>query len=182
MELIRESLIHQRLKDQDWFRDQQREHALVAALRMQRDTFQYCTTITFRQAIPLGDAVVLIRKALRQIEHKTGQHLKHFVSLALTQNHQWQDRDIDVSENTDLIAHWHAHAMLSGIPETLSVDHVAGIFWEAGCGHTLLQRYDGHDAALTYLVDASIGNRVGKLQFTNDRTIRTQLARAGQLI
>lgn len=81
MELIRESLIHQHLKDHDWVRDEQRGVALLDALKKQRDTFEYFTSISFREPLPLGDTVVRIRAAIHRVEETAKHHVKYFVAM-----------------------------------------------------------------------------------------------------
>jgi hypothetical protein len=182
MELIREQLHQNGLKDQEWQKDQARERALREALMMQRDTFQHFVTLTFAEPLSPAEATARTLSALYALQKQIGAHLKHFATLSLDQKYQWRAADDMHSESDELVTHWHVHMLVSGLGDAMTLRQIEQFFQRQSFGETRALHADGAAALMEYCTDSWRGNRVGKLQFTNDRTIRTHMTRAGHRI
>lgn len=182
MELIREQLYQNGLKDQDWQKDQARERALREALMMQRDTFQLFVTLTFAAPVSPADATARTLSALYALQQQIGAHIKHFATLSLDQMYQWRAADDMHLDKSELVTRWHVHLLVSGIDDHLTLRQIEQFYEKQGFGETRAHFADGAAALMAYCTDSWRGNRVGKLQFTNDRTIRTHMTRMGHMI
>jgi hypothetical protein len=200
--LLREELIEQNLKDVDPVRDAARQQVLHDALTQQRYAFQYFVTATFLSPVAASEASLKVQQFLTGLQRhrflrmwrrmdrlagitpqpKTRGRIKYFYTLSLDQRHQWAFRDEHVDGNDDLVSRWHVHMLLSAYDRTLSAADLTMELDLAGFGQCDYFRYDSDPKLMGYLMAVNKGNRVGKLQFTNDVTIRRVMERNGHLI
>lgn len=200
--LIGEELVEQRLKDRDPERDAARQQVLHDALTQQRHAFQYFVTATFPTPVAASEASLKVQQLLAGLQQhrflrmrrrmdrlagvtpqpKTRGRIKYFYTLSLDQRHQWAFRDEHVVGNDDLVAPWHVHLLLSAYDRTVSVADLTMELDLAGFGQCDCFRYDSDPKLMGYLMAVNKGNRVGKLQFTNDVTIRNAMERAGHMV
>lgn len=200
--LIREGLIEQHLKDVDPERDAARQQVLHDALIQQRHAFQYFVTATFLTPIAAGDASLKVQQFLKGLQRhrflrmrrrmdrlagftpqpKTRGRIKYFYTLSLDQRHQWAFRDEHVVGNEELVSRWHVHMLLNAYDRSLSAADLTMELDLAGFGVCDYFHYDNNPRLMGYLMAVNKGNRVGKLQFTNDVTIRNAMERAGHMI
>lgn len=200
--LLREQLLVAGLRDADPERDRQRSALLETVLRDQQHTFQFFVTATFLTPQPLSDAVDQVHELLdglsrnrflkttRRLQVLAGQtpmshargRIKYFYSLSLDQRHQWAFADAHTAEVDDLVSRWHVHLLVAGQGRRFKPEDIMLELELANFGKYFIRPIFDVDHVARYMMREDKGNRVGKLQKTNDRTIRDALERHGHLI
>lgn len=159
-----------------------RRRAMYDALKAQRFAYSTFATVTFPWAISEADAVVAIGKCLRVLGSLNGGPFRHFYELSLDRKHWYSATAADYLGDTQLVAHWHVHLLLGGLRSTLTRADIRRALRHGHWGHVDVKEYDHSEALSSYLASDLKGNLLGRLQGTNDRTIRDKLARAGEIV
>lgn len=162
--------------------DQRREAALNTALVLQRHAFTHFVTVTFPDAITELEAVIAINRSLRSLGRLNQKRVRFFCELSLAPQHGFTSATESSSGDAEMVTRWHVHLLLGGLNGEITCRQIASAFHHASGGIVDVQVTDGSPRLSEYLASRNTGNRVGKLQRTNDRTIKTTMARFGEVI
>lgn len=162
--------------------DQRREAALTIALTRQCHAFTHFVTVTFPRSTNEQEALEAIHQALRALDGLNQKRVRFFYELSLSPRHLYGSTTEDSTGEQELLTHWHVHLLLGGLRDSVTPRQLSRVFRQQCHGFVCVMRNDGSPRLSEYLASRSRGNRIGGLQQTNDRTIRSTLASFGEAI
>ena len=162
--------------------DQRREVALNTALVQQRHAFTHFATVTFPRATTEQEALDTMHRALRALDGVNQHRVRFFYELSLEPKYLYAAVSETSYDDSAMLTRWHVHILLGGLRQDLTFRQLHDVFKRQCRGHVSVKRYDGSPRLSAYLSSRKRGNRIGKLQRTNDRTIKTTMARFGEVL